>query len=97
MDGADFVIETSAGEQHARRATSCLLEPAPGDSVLVALVSRGTSYVLAVLSARRGRRGASWWTGTSTSRWGADPSAWPRRATCAGSGREARWPRAGSA
>jgi Protein of unknown function (DUF3540) len=57
IDGADFVIETDAGELRARRATSCLLEPAPGDLVLVALVSRGSSYVLAVLEREAGAPG----------------------------------------
>jgi len=53
-DGA-FVIETETREVRARRATSCLLEPVPGDVVLVAAVDFDhQAYVLAVLEREAG-------------------------------------------
>jgi hypothetical protein len=57
VEGADFVIATSSGEIRARRATSCLLQPAPGDLVLLALVGQSSSYVLAVLEREAGAPG----------------------------------------
>lgn len=39
-----------AGQLTARRAASCLLEPAAGDTVLSAQIADGTWYVLAVLT-----------------------------------------------
>ena len=45
-----FVVESDTEVLEARRATSCLLEPIPGDLVLVAVVEgQSFGYVLAVL------------------------------------------------
>src|SRR4051812_26455194 len=57
-EGQAFILETEAGEFRARRATSCLLEPLPGDLVLVATLSFGASYVLAVLEREEGAPGS---------------------------------------
>lgn len=46
--GKSFTLRTPLGELSARRAASCLLEPAVGDDVLVVHHERG-SHVLAVL------------------------------------------------
>ncbi|WP_437753543.1 DUF3540 domain-containing protein [Sorangium sp. So ce1389] len=53
IDGAAYIVETDDGEIRARRATSCLLEPAAGDMVLLAVVN-GTHYILAVLEREEG-------------------------------------------
>lgn len=47
-EGGTFAVRTSAGEIEARRAASCLLEPEPGDRVLVATPD-GEAWVLSVL------------------------------------------------
>src|SRR5262245_43824369 len=47
--GEQFVVRTTRGEYAARRAVSCLVEPACGDVVLLAVTAWGTYYVLAVL------------------------------------------------
>jgi hypothetical protein len=53
-----FVVETETREVRARRATSCLLEPVPGDVVLVAAVDFDRhAYVLAVLEREAGAPG----------------------------------------
>ncbi len=44
-----FLVNTSFGEVSAVRAASCLLEPASGDKVLLAVDIHGGAYVLAVL------------------------------------------------
>jgi len=49
VEGDAFVVETSEGEWRARRAASCLLDPAPGDHVLFAALGDGRAFVLAVL------------------------------------------------
>lgn len=55
--GAAFVVETDSGEIEAKRAASCLLEPAPGDMVIVATGGAGQAYVLAVLEREEGAPG----------------------------------------
>jgi hypothetical protein len=57
IEGAVFVVETETREWRARRATSCLLEPAPGDLVLITTLPRGQVYVLAVLAREEGAPG----------------------------------------
>jgi hypothetical protein len=53
-----LVVETETRRVLARRATSCLLEPAPGDVVLVAAVDFDHhAYVLAVLEREAGAPG----------------------------------------
>jgi len=52
-----FVVKNSNGEYHARRATSCLLEPLLGDVVLVAAAENGDCYVLAILERAAGVAG----------------------------------------
>ncbi len=53
VDDSAYIVETEEGEVRARRATSCLLEPAAGDLVLLATVS-GAHYILAVLEREEG-------------------------------------------
>ncbi|WP_437805601.1 DUF3540 domain-containing protein [Sorangium sp. So ce1078] len=53
VDGSAYIVETEDGEVRARRATSCLLEPATGDLVLLTIVN-GTCYILAVLEREEG-------------------------------------------
>lgn len=48
VDGCTIVLSLAGRQAAARRAASCLLEPAPGDAVLAADVG-GRIYVLAVL------------------------------------------------
>jgi hypothetical protein len=53
-----FVVETETRLVRAKRATSCLLEPAPGDLVLIAAVDVAEhAYVLAVLDRAAGAPG----------------------------------------
>ncbi|WP_243358674.1 DUF3540 domain-containing protein [Fundidesulfovibrio terrae] len=47
--GALFEVEASFGPLAAVRAVSCLVEPAPGDAVLLSVDIAGRAYVLAVL------------------------------------------------
>lgn len=47
--GAPWRVRTATGTLHARRAVSCLVEPAPGDTALLALLPDGGCYVLAIL------------------------------------------------
>lgn len=56
-DGSAFIVETDSGELSAKRAASCLLEPAPGDVVLVAVAGANQAYVLAVLEREEGAPG----------------------------------------
>jgi hypothetical protein len=44
-----YLVGTSSGRYRARRAVSCVVEPAVDDVVLVASSSRGECYLLAVL------------------------------------------------
>ncbi|XXX76724.1 DUF3540 domain-containing protein [Sorangium sp. So ce134] len=53
FDGSATIVETEYGEVRAKRATSCLLEPATGDLVLLAVVN-GAYYILAVLEREEG-------------------------------------------
>lgn len=48
-DGAPWRVRTADGTLDARRAVSCLVEPAPGDTALVAVLPTGACYVLAIL------------------------------------------------
>ncbi len=48
-DDEGFSVQTGAGLYRARRAVSCLVEPAEGDTVLVATSKTGACYLLAVL------------------------------------------------
>ncbi len=50
-------IAVGAATHEARRASSCLLEPEPGDLVLVSLVPGRGCYVLAVLERQQATRG----------------------------------------
>jgi len=45
-----FQVETSFGQVSASRAVSCLVEPGPGDTVLLAVDLSGGAWVLSVLS-----------------------------------------------
>src|SRR5579871_1396441 len=49
-------VASEGGVLRARRAASCLLAPAVGDEVLVAIVARRPAYVLAVLERAPGAR-----------------------------------------
>jgi hypothetical protein len=49
-----LAIRTESGEVEARRATSCLLDPAADDRVLLVVTPAGESYVLAVLDRQEG-------------------------------------------
>ncbi|CAN96956.1 hypothetical protein sce6787 [Sorangium cellulosum So ce56] len=53
VDGPAYIVETESGEVRAKRATSCLLEPAAGDLVLLTAVN-GAHYILAVLEREEG-------------------------------------------
>lgn len=57
-EGSLFIVRAGSGELEARRAVSCLIEPIPGDVVLLATASSpgGRSYVLAVLEREAGAR-----------------------------------------
>lgn len=52
IDAELVTVRTALAEVTARRAASCLLEPAVGDRVLLAAEERGDAYVLAVLEQR---------------------------------------------
>jgi hypothetical protein len=53
-DGGALVVRAGSGHYEARRAASCLLEPQPGDVVLIAVLPSGLCYVLAVLDREQG-------------------------------------------
>ena len=53
-EGAVVRVRTETGEYGARRAVSCLVQPEPGDEVLVACRATGACYVLAVLEREAG-------------------------------------------
>lgn len=44
-----YAVETDLGPVSALRSLGCLLEPEPGDTVLLALDARGKNYILTVL------------------------------------------------
>lgn len=52
--GGAFVVASGGAEVEARRAVSCLVEPVPGDVVLVSVLPERGAYILAVLE-REGR------------------------------------------
>jgi hypothetical protein len=52
FQGGLLTVRTALADVVARRAASCLLEPAVGDRVLLATEDRGDAYVLAVLDQR---------------------------------------------
>lgn len=56
VEGSSSRVETDRGDVAARRAHSCLAEPAPGDMVLLAFVPGGSVYVLAVLEREAGAK-----------------------------------------
>jgi hypothetical protein len=47
--GGAFVVATGSAELEARRAVSCMVEPAAGDVVLVSVLPERGAYILAVL------------------------------------------------
>jgi hypothetical protein len=47
--GKTLMVETRSGVRPARRALSCLLEPRPGDTVLVSETPSADCYVLSIL------------------------------------------------
>ncbi|WP_437717506.1 DUF3540 domain-containing protein [Sorangium sp. So ce448] len=47
--GGAFVVATGSAEVEARRAVSCMVEPAAGDVVLVSVLPERGAYILAVL------------------------------------------------
>lgn len=47
--GGAFVVATGSAEIEARRAVSCMVEPAAGDVVLVSVLPERGAYILAVL------------------------------------------------
>lgn len=49
-EDARLQVQTESGRFSARRAVSCLVEPEPGDRVLLAVPPSGDLFVLAVLS-----------------------------------------------
>ncbi len=57
--GALFAVCSGSAEYQARRATSCLLEPHEGDVVLLSIVPRRATYVVAVLEREEGDRGGA--------------------------------------
>lgn len=54
VDGGTVVVRSQDAELRCRRAVSCLVEPCEGDTVLVAGISTGETYVLAVLERPEG-------------------------------------------
>jgi hypothetical protein len=53
-EGVQWRIRTNAGECLARRAASCLLDPARDDLVVVTRLDDGSSYILAILERTAG-------------------------------------------
>lgn len=58
VEGSAFTVFADGSKRSARRAASCLLEPALGDRVLLALIGDGSAYVLAILE-RKGTETAT--------------------------------------
>jgi hypothetical protein len=56
-EGGLFGVRTEAGEYRAKRAVSCLLEPAVGDTVALLTTQAGVCYVTAVLEREAGATG----------------------------------------
>jgi hypothetical protein len=56
--GACFEVLAGQGIVHARRAVSCLVEPAPGDVVLLSSTAGGAAYILAILEREEGAAAA---------------------------------------
>jgi hypothetical protein len=54
--GEGYGVRTASGDHVAKRAASCLVEPALGDYVLVATLATGACYLLAVLERSDGAR-----------------------------------------
>jgi hypothetical protein len=52
--GRTVAVRTEAGELELQRAASCLLQPAAGDLVLIAVTPAGQGFVLAVLERLEG-------------------------------------------
>jgi hypothetical protein len=59
VDPASISVRTALAIVHARRAVSCLVEPARGDRVLLASEEQGPSFVLAVLERADGAGAAT--------------------------------------
>lgn len=55
-EGATLVVRTFRGTARASRAVSCVVDPEPGDLVLVAALASGAAYVLAVLEREAGAK-----------------------------------------
>jgi hypothetical protein len=53
-EGVKWRVRTNAGEYQARRAPSCLLDPARDDLVVVTRFDDGRSYILAILERAAG-------------------------------------------
>jgi hypothetical protein len=49
VEGTAMTVRTALADVHAKRAASCLLDPAVGDRVLLAVEEGGDAFVLAVL------------------------------------------------
>ena len=49
VDGRDVSVRVGGRRMHARRAVSCLVEPEPGDAVLLFETREGDAWVLAIL------------------------------------------------
>ncbi len=49
VEGGACLIDAGGVPHRARRAAGCLVEPAPGDRVLVATIEDGSAFVLSVL------------------------------------------------
>jgi hypothetical protein len=51
-----YGVDGAAGRIAARRAAGCLLEPEPGDLVLISLDANGLGFILSVLTRREDRQ-----------------------------------------
>lgn len=49
-EGPALIVRTSSGDFEAQKAVSCLIEPRPGDQVLVSMDSSAVCHVIAVLT-----------------------------------------------
>jgi hypothetical protein len=56
--GAELAVRTARGLYRARRAFSCLIEPAQGDLVLVAVTVDGRAFVMSILERTGGEAAA---------------------------------------
>ena len=57
-DDRSFLVTTSCGALKAEKAASCLLDPCPGDTVLIICDDSGTHFILAVLKRENATVGA---------------------------------------